>query len=332
MYKLPQQEIEIYDQFTEVYEPYLQYPMDWTTSPNLPLRRTWKCRFCGQDAETTTFDHDPHRFSKLLCNPYWIWAEECDACNSQFGEYERNMGAWLGLHRIFSDIRPGNKRFIFSSSDGSIQSRRLGQLILFEQIKDGGFGGKLSDGQITVDTTPLPYTPALVYQAFLKNALSALPNNDVSGYGRALTTLRIEEAARKSSGFRTIDVVESDRGIVHPTALLYRRKVADHQYPLHMFCLYVRNFMFQLALPLEDGGISSGTGSFTFLAAHYLAKQAEDDQPFHILRSRHDLESWDLVTPQKSALTFRPDPEVLQKLVTVQLPPDFLENMKKYNR
>lgn len=84
-----------------------------------------------------------------------------------------------------------------------------------------------------------------------------------------------------------------------------------------------------LALPLEEGGFTSGTENFTFLAAHYLAKQAVDDQPFHIVRSRHDFESWSLVTPEKSTLTLRPDPEVLQKLVSVQLPPDFLENLKR---
>ena len=329
MYKLPQQEIDIYDQFSEVYEPYLQYRMDMSKTPNLPPRRTWICRFCGRDFTTTTFKNAPHQFSKLLCNPYGIWDEECDACHSRFSAYERNLGAWLGLHRVFSDIRPGNKRFIFSSSDGRVQSRRLGQIILFEQAKVGGFEGSLRDGQIAFNATPLPYTPALVYQAFLKNALSALLRSDMLKYKRALTTLQVEEAAWKSAGFRAIDMVETDRSIVHPTALLYRRKGTDQQYPLHMFCLDVRNFMFQLALPLEERGILSGREGFTFLAAHYLSKQAEDDRPFTILRSRHDLESWKEVVPERSTIIMRPDPEAMKKLVSVQLPPDFMEKLKK---
>jgi hypothetical protein len=329
MYKLPQQEIDIYDQFSEVYEPYLQHRMGLEEIPNLPLRRTWICRFCGRGFTTTTFKNDPHRFSKLFCNSYGIWGEECDACNSRFSTYERNLGAWLGLHRVFSDIRPGNKRFIFSSSDGSVQSRRLGQIILFEQTKAGGIEGSMRDGQIAFNATPLPYTPALVYQAFLKNALSALLRSDLSRYQRALITLQIDAAARRSAGFRTIDMVESDRSIVHPTVLLYRRKGANQQYPLHMYCLYVRNFMFQLALPLEEEGISSGTESLTFLAAHYLYKQAQDDRPFIIIRSRHDLESWEEVVPEKSTIILRPDPEAMQKLVSVQLPPDFMEKLKK---
>lgn len=326
---LPAREIDIYDRFAEIYEPYVQHIMNGTTEPNLPPRKLWKCRFCGRGHDPATFKSDPHRFSKLLCNPYGTWDEECDACNSRFGEYERNLGAWLGLHRVFSDIRPGNKRFIFSSNDGSVQGRRIGQMILFEQTREGGFQGSLSEGQLSFNATPLPYTPALVYQALLKNALSALPPGDMARYTRAVHTLRIDAAARKSSGFRSINTVESDRSIVHPTVLVYRRKGSDQQYPLHMFCLYVRNFMFQLALPLEEEGFAAGVKWFTFLPAHYLAKQAEDDQPFHMLRNRYDLESWDLVRPEKSTLILRPDPQALKKLASVQLPPDFMEKLKK---
>jgi len=331
-YHLPAREIEIYDRFTEVYEPYLQHVMDWTKSPELPPRRFWKCRFCGRGYNSTTFESDPHRFSKLLCNPFGIWDEECDACNSRFSEYERNLSAWLGLHRVFSDIRPGNKRFIFSASDGSVQTRRLGQIILFEQTKDGGFEGSLRDGEISFNITPLPYTPAHVYQAFLKNALSALALSDIPGYRRAFISLQIEDAARKCAGFRTVDIVESDRSIFHPTVVLYRRKQTNPEYPLHMFCLYVRNFMFQMALPLEEGGILSRRENFSFLAAHYFAKQTVDDRPFLIDRSRQILESWEEVVPQKSTLMMRLDPEVTQKLVSVQMPPDFIENLKKWAR
>jgi hypothetical protein len=87
--------------------------------------------------------------------------------------------------------------------------------------------------------------------------------------------------------------------------------------------------MFQLALPLEERGILSGREGFTFLAAHYLSKQAEDDRPFTILRSRHDLESWKEVVPERSTIIMRPDPEAMKKLVSVQLPPDFMEKLKK---
>jgi hypothetical protein len=328
-YALPADEIDICEKFASQYELYQTHPMDLTKEPLLPPKKLWTCRFCGRGAQTTTFKGTPHRFSRFLCNPYLIWDEECHNCNATFGRYERELGQWLGVHRVFSDIRPGNKRFIFSSSDGSVESRRLGNLILVEQTGPGGFKGTLREGEIEVNTTRLPYTPAKVYQAFLKNALSALPKSDLVAYRLAMATLRHEQFARSASGFRIIKITESNLSAEHPLALVYRRTSTNHNLPLHICCLYVRNFLFQIPLPLEKEGLMAGITKFEMPPAPLVAKHSISDVPFEFIRNDCWLEGWAEETPVNEKLVLRPDPEALKHLVSVPLPPDFLENLKK---
>ncbi len=323
--------MEIYDAFAEVYQPCEMIPMDLSESPCLPPKRTRTCRFCGGNHTTTTFNNDPHRFSKFFCNPYLIWDEECDCCNPAFSAYEKALAEWLGISRVFSDIRPGKKRFVFSSSDATVQARRMGQLIFFEQVKPGGFQSAPDKSEIVINTTPLPYIPAYVYNGFLKNALSALPKAELANYSPSFRVLRNEWLGRSISGFRQVRIIETNLTAEHSFALLYKRKKNDPAYPLYMFCLYVRNFMFQIALPINLETLKGGMKGFNFLPAHFFAKSAEGDEPFVFARSLEHLEGWDAVTPKQETLTLRPDKEDMKNAVSVQLPPDFLDKLKKSN-
>lgn len=330
-YFLSREEQEIYEKFAAAYDLVEYFDTDVDEEPVRIPRKMRECRFCGKGFGDTSFKNDPHRFSNLLGNQYLIWDEECDDCNAKFSKYEKAMGEWFGLERVMADIRPGKKKFTFSSIDGNVTSRRLGQMILLEQRNPGGFTGNIAEGKVEVDVTPLPYVPAYVYNGLLKNALSAIAKTELQKYRAMLAVLMSEKAGRVWSGFRVVELVETNLAFDCPFICLYRRKLGINGCPAYTVCLYVRNKLFQIPLMNDEEGFRVDIEPTPILPFHFVAKSAVFNEPFKLNRRLVLLEGWGKVTPEKQTLKMVIDPEDLKKLVSVQMPPGFLEKIKKMN-
>jgi hypothetical protein len=327
---LSQDEIDIEKAFKDVYNIQIVHTTFVPDKRELHLKdeneRT--CRFCKKSAGDVTFEKDAHRFPKFLGNQYLLWDEECDTCNALLGTYEEHLSLYLGLDRTLSDIRPGQKSFTFSSQKANLEVRRLGQMILFEQTQWGGIQGTFTAGQITLDVTPRPRIPAYIYCALLKTALSALPADEVPLYKFGFLYLLRPDLLNRLNGPRRMLVARSELPLAEPLVYLYKRKIADNRYPLHVMCLYVRNFMFQIVFPLSFQEVNHPPSEVTQLPAPYIDQRYTFEDPFPIDRYWEDLHDTALFTPPFRSLVLTPDPEALKNLATAQLPPDFLDRLK----
>jgi len=328
-YYLSEEEQKVYDDFVAVYDLIGTYHTDLEKKPvRLPLKMR-ECRFCGKGYKDACFKNEPHRFSNFLGNQFLIWDEECDDCNKKFSKYEKVMSEWLGLERVISDIRPGKKQFTFSSANGNVQSRRIGEVVLIEKMKDGGFMGSVADGKVEIDVTPLPYVPVFVYAGFLKNALSALPKAELPKYRAFFIALMNEQAGKAFSGFRRVEIVETNLETPSPVVTLYCRKAGIGGYPTHTVCLYVRNKLFQIPLLVDEENFKKNSESATILPAHFVSKEATFVEPFLINRRIVVLEGWEKVIPEKRVLKMEIAPEDMKNLACAQMPPGFLDEIRK---
>jgi hypothetical protein len=327
---LTQDEIDIENAFKEIYNVQIVHTTYVPDKRELHLKdenqRT--CRFCKKTAGDVTFEKDAHRFPKFLGNQYLLWDEECDACNALFGNYEEHLSYYLGLDRTLSDIRPGQKPFTFSSQDANLEVRRLGQMILFEQTRPGGIQGTSTEGQITLDVTPRPRIPAYIYCALLKTAVSALPAEEVPVYHFGFLYLLRPHLLDRLNGPRRMLVAKSELLLAEPLVYLYKRKIDDARYPLHVMCLYVRNFMFQIVFPLSLEEVNHPPSEMIQLPAPYIDQRCTFEEPFPIDRYWEDLHDTKPFTPPSRSLILTPDPEALKNLAAGQLPPDFLDRLK----
>lgn len=327
---LSQYEIDIENAFKEVYNIQIVHTTYVPDKRELTLKdpnqRT--CRFCKKSSGDVTFEKDAHRFPKFLGNQYLLWDEECDTCNALFGTYEEHLSNYLGLDRTLSDIRPGKKPFTFSSQDANLEVRRLGQMILFEQTRPGGIQGTSTDGQITLDVTPRPRIPAYIYCALLKTALSALPAEEISRYKFGFLYLLRPDLLDRLNGPRRMLIAKSELALAEPLVYLYKRKIDDSRYPLHVMSLYVRNFMFQIVFPLSLEEVNRPASEMIQLPAPYIDQHYTFEDPFPIDRDWEDLHDTTLFTPPGRSLVITPNPEDLKNLAMAQLPTDFLDRLK----
>jgi hypothetical protein len=85
-------------------------------------------------------------------------------------------------------------------------------------------------------------------------ALSILPNEEIKGYSFAFRYLRDNTLYNSFKEIKIMPVIETNSEYEFPIAVLYGRKpeIENISYPLHIFCLYYRNFMFQICFPFHD--------------------------------------------------------------------------------
>lgn len=81
-----------------------------------------RCAFCGRARPEVSFAREAHTLPASLGNRHSVSREECDSCNTEFGElYDDAMAKWLFLDRIFAGTRrrKGEGRPSFSGGDGA---------------------------------------------------------------------------------------------------------------------------------------------------------------------------------------------------------------------
>ncbi len=98
------------DFFSENYAVILDEPLTGQTV-NLPNDAGQQCcRFCRRSTPSATFKKRAHAVPELLGNKALFCPNECDACNSRFGQrYENDLGAGTLFERSVTGV-PGKRR------------------------------------------------------------------------------------------------------------------------------------------------------------------------------------------------------------------------------
>jgi len=128
------------------------------------------CRFCGKD-DNNSFKKKAHTVPQTLGNKFLLSFDECDDCNSLFGEYETHLTNFFEpIRAIFSN---GILRK-FKSPRERIIVEPFPQIPGGRLISDKSDNYKLTQNQQEIHMKTNSYVPIYVYRALLKIALSLI--------------------------------------------------------------------------------------------------------------------------------------------------------------
>jgi hypothetical protein len=221
------------------------------------------CRFCDRRAPAVTFKKEAHALPHALGNKSLTTSYECDECNEAFGKgIENDLGAWTLPIRWLAQIRGnGGLPNIKQSSKGGW---RFG-------FNENGAAVTQSDGDdvfeideearvVSFRLRRDPYHPVAVYKAFVKIALTIMPEEQLEHFATTLAWIRETDHSRAIMhplearrifvpGPRPFDTIQ--------LCLLIRRDPAA-ALPYALFVLAFGNEMFQLIVPCpsQDASIA----------------------------------------------------------------------------
>lgn len=249
---VPKNEILLTDEFLEKYMPYVFQGSIEENRREIKRIKNRKCRFCGKTSKEVTFKKDAHVIPKSLGSNRYFYAEECDNCNELFGGFEQNISNYLGVERTF--LRPPTNKKIpsFESENGNVSIlSRNGYTFVKTGTKSTDFLFRNSN-EFKVVANTKKYIPRHFYLALLKIAMSIMPSNDIVEYKTAINLLR-DSCSNKYKEIMKVFITKCNVGYDNPFALIFKRKdnIPSKEYPLHIFCLQVLNYSFQISFPLH---------------------------------------------------------------------------------
>jgi len=327
---IPVEERALTNSFLETYEGYVAQSTLISNEVEAKKSKEVKlfCRFCKRTSTEVTFKEKTHVIPKSLGNEGLFSDDECDTCNRFFGEFERNLVTYLGTFRVFNNVKNGNRIPKFTSANHNIEIRKIGEAVtLIKRVShDEDINVNIETGTFDINIEAGRYIPAYVYNAFLKMALSILPTQDIGDYQQAFKYILDKKRYEYYLVPRSVKVVESDVEYQWPFAVLYKKKpCVTERVPLHIFCVYVKNLMFQIIFPLSRQDIESGNGEIYWKDAPYLLFGSNHD---NIIRSRHEDELNSLEKQKRdNSIHFKFDLSVLDNLAAIDAK-GFLDNLE----
>lgn len=324
---VPESQSLIEKSFLQIYYPYLYQGFAESNRREIKKIKQRTCRFCKKDSTRTTFKNDSHIIPKLLGNKNFLSAEECDNCNKTFKDFEDHLAKYLSFNRTISSI-PNDKKPIFESANGNIRLKNLSDGILYIERKnldkDFNFDSEVNNFEISIQSQS--YAHSFVYKAFLKMALSILPASEVKEYEYAFHYLLDNNKSSIIKEIKRIEICESNISYVTPTALLFKRNSCNNvsEFPLHTFCLYVKNYMFQIYFPLHNENILRKENKLSMKLAPYVLLNSDKIEEVNVNRYYDEMHSAE-ASNRNHSIKFNLEENIFNQLqaVRVDIPDDF---------
>ena len=164
---------------------------DDTESITLRNEGQQQCRFCGRQAPEVSFKRVAHAIPELLGNKKLFSLYECDACNTFFGRgIENDYGNWSKPMRTLTG-RKGKKgvpTLKGGGEDGWRIERENNHFAINAGKNEGNRPFVANEDHRTVDFALKcdPHRPMAVHKAFVKMALSILPERELPNFRQAL--------------------------------------------------------------------------------------------------------------------------------------------------
>lgn len=154
------------------------------------------CRFCKKEFPDTTFTTKAHILPELLGRNNMLTYEECDQCNKYFSAYESHLATYFRPYLTLVGVK--GKKGIPAFHSRTINSEERTRLKLeFDstgqrRIQFGNLSDYIVDKESKTATLTLripPHKPAYIYKAFVKMALSMLPEDKLKKYSNVFDWL-----------------------------------------------------------------------------------------------------------------------------------------------
>ena len=220
------------------------------------------CKFCQKKSPDVTFKNTAHLIPEFLGNRNFVHYSECDACNELFSAYENDLANFLGLDLIVNCVKGKKKKGggripKFKDYTLTVEHRKESELDLIEftnlNYQNTSFEADIENQKFKINYTKKPYVPLFVYKAFLKIALSFIPDVDMHTY-KAAREFIIRKDLYPLTGFEYISYYKMpiSYNYASPSIMLFKKKNQNLNVMTDFFALFIYNYMFQLPIPLSD--------------------------------------------------------------------------------
>lgn len=222
---------------------------EWIGSKSFPRH----CRFCLRREPDAPFTQEAHALPGLTGNRRLFTREECDDCNGKFGKLENDMGNFTRAERTFGHVTGRRRVPSLKTASWRIDANQM-ELRAHMSPGDGPWEEDEEKKLLKVRIEIPPYRPLAVYKAFLKMALSVMPERELEHFGQALRWLAsdgIEEnGVIDGTGFICYRTV-GPRRFEDPFLVLLRRK-QEANAPYASFIVTFGNSTYQIFLPSPE--------------------------------------------------------------------------------
>lgn len=193
-----------------------------------------KCKFCGLTSTQTTFTSVPHVLPELFGRNKYTSNDECDKCNSHFGQFETDLSNFISPYLSLISHKTKSKIPTFQS-----RKEKYSEATTIKNINGTPniyMGNNLQDFEYDYENQILhlnfkkkKFTPINVYKGLVHIALSLCPDEELNLFKDTLEWLLDKETETS----RPLDVPMilfrtkfENKKYETPSASLFRRKVA----------------------------------------------------------------------------------------------------------
>jgi hypothetical protein len=214
-----------------------------------------ECRYCHKTKPAATFRDKAHAFPEFLGNKLFVNKDnECDDCNHFFGdELEPDLNAFMKQLLVVDDIngKGGSKKYKSFNKMGEI-THKNGSIEMsvvegYEMISDDPVEKKMKT-KIDIPT----YSLRSAYKAILKMALSILPENEISDFNFAFSSLKNNDIF--GSEYIILNYYPGFNRMPF-SIMLNKRKNDSVLIPKYQFAVMNNNFLLQVPI-FSDNDIS----------------------------------------------------------------------------
>jgi hypothetical protein len=271
------------------------------------------CRYCGRMRPFVRFSNLAHIIPELLGNRYLVSDFECDGCNELFGKLESQLANFLGVARTLLSIEGKENIPKFKSTDKQFQMESWVddlQGVVVEAMRSAGdhssFQFDEDTGTVTVAVKKHSYQPMAVYKAFLKMALSCIPEEYVSRYKYAFNYLGNTGAGLVAGGFAYLVKYTMSYNFIYekPAVLIFKKRDPEAALFTHIFVLVALNNIFEIPIPLFDGDQALYGKKISLLKIPPLFSNGYYFPVETILQTTHNLSSFEAVKDDYDSFSF----------------------------
>jgi hypothetical protein len=221
-------------------------------------RNNRKCRFCGKNADETTFRMVAHALPEFIGNKTLIANDECDICNERFSRtVEDHMAKFLQPYLTIALIR--GKKGVPSFQDKKKHLRiepKSGGFEINQSPHDEVTKFKPEFRQFLVELRMQPHIPVAVYKCLTKMAISIMPEGELNHFRETIEWINTEdhsselfEALNYSVNFALLTVSPGSMPYRKIHAFLLKRKLGTEPVPYMIYVVAFGNLLLQIIVP-----------------------------------------------------------------------------------
>jgi len=285
--------------------------LDYKGKTYLGTKENQRCRFCGRGKPDVTFKKKAHAISEMLGNRFLCSFYECDSCNWDiFSKLENELGMFTEPQRAMTQMIGKNGIPTFKQPGFEFRSEYEGGIVIKNQIDNDVLEWNEAKNELVLKVKRKPFIPRAVYKAFVKMAISLVPESEVPNFQETIKwLLETDHSARTVPPLVGYYHFIPGPGYEHTQyRLFFRNKGAPSSLPYCQFAIRSKNVMYQVYIPFSSNDVEWTEDNKLWLSPYPTA--FEFGYPFEIQSEKINLTSAEKQPAKELSITFQYDKRV----------------------